>query len=170
MKTEAYFEELKRQVDLNYAMANEARSLGLDPKTEVEIPLAMSMAEKVVGLISTVYPQMQGTGIADRILELNDFRDIIQILDFFYQLDIDEQNEIFQSIDKANLLERLKYSTEIFSIKRYVACCSGESSLNHSSYFSEARTPSSGPKDSRFVMVYFSFPSLLPSSRFDTVQ
>ena len=30
----------------------------------------MSMAEKVVGLISTIYPQMKGTGIADRILEL----------------------------------------------------------------------------------------------------
>ena len=37
---------------------------------EVEIPLAMSMAEKVVGLISTIYPQMKGTKIAERILEL----------------------------------------------------------------------------------------------------
>jgi hypothetical protein len=61
------------------------------------------------------------------------------------------------------------FKAQIFSIKRYVACCSGESSLNHSSYFSEARTPSSGPKDSIRVMVYFSFPSLLLSSVFVTV-
>ncbi len=72
MKTQEYFKDLKKQVDLNYKMANEARSLGLDPVDEVEIPLAMSMAEKVVGLISTIYPQMQGTGIAKRILELEE--------------------------------------------------------------------------------------------------
>ena len=70
MKTEQYFLDLKKEVDKNYAMANEARALGLDPKLEVEIPLAMSMAEKVVGLISTVYPQMMNSGITERILDL----------------------------------------------------------------------------------------------------
>jgi DNA polymerase II large subunit len=70
MNTQEYFENLKREVDRVYSVANEARSKGYDPADEVEIPLAMSMAEKVVGLISTIYPQMKGTGIAERILEL----------------------------------------------------------------------------------------------------
>jgi len=70
MNTQEYFENLKKEVDKIYSVASEARSKGYDPVGEVEIPLAMSMAEKVVGLISTLYPQMKGTGIAKRILEL----------------------------------------------------------------------------------------------------
>jgi DNA polymerase II large subunit len=70
MKTEEYFTNLKKQVDVIYAVAEEARAKGLDPVDKVEIPLAMSMAEKVVGLISTIYPQMQGSGVAERILEM----------------------------------------------------------------------------------------------------
>jgi len=70
MDTKIYFENLKKEVDKVYSVANLARSKGYDPVHEVEIPLAMSMAEKVVGLISTIYPQMKGAGIAERILEL----------------------------------------------------------------------------------------------------
>lgn len=69
METEQYFKDLKNQVDEVYAIVNEARKQGLDPVDEVEIPLAVSMAEKVVGLISTIYPQMIGSGISDRIIE-----------------------------------------------------------------------------------------------------
>ncbi|VVB80146.1 DNA polymerase II large subunit [uncultured archaeon] len=70
MNTEQYFKNLKSDVDRVYLIAEEARSKNLDPKSKVEIPLAMSMAEKVVGLISTIYPQMMGAGIAERITEL----------------------------------------------------------------------------------------------------
>lgn len=70
MNTEQYFKNLKEEVDKVYLIAEEARSKNLDPKSKVEIPLAMSMAEKVVGLISTIYPQMMGSGIAERIHEL----------------------------------------------------------------------------------------------------
>ncbi|MEK6833523.1 MAG: DNA polymerase II large subunit [Nanoarchaeota archaeon] len=70
MNPQTYFENLKKEVDKVYAVASEARSKGYDPVNEVEIPLAMSMAEKVVGLISTIYPQMKETKIAERILEL----------------------------------------------------------------------------------------------------
>ena len=70
MKTETYFENLKKEVDKVYEMAGKARAKGFDAVDEVEIPLAMSMAEKVVGLISTLYPQMKGSGISKRILEL----------------------------------------------------------------------------------------------------
>lgn len=70
MSTQTYFENLKKEVDKVYDFAQIARSKGYDPVDEVEIPLAMSMAEKVVGLISTIYPQMKGTEIAPRILEM----------------------------------------------------------------------------------------------------
>ncbi len=70
MKTQTYFENLKKEVDKVYVIAEVARKKGLDPADKVEIPLAMNMAEKVVGIISTVYPQMLGSGIADRIVEL----------------------------------------------------------------------------------------------------
>jgi len=70
MKTEQYFKNLEKDVKKVYDLANLARAKGLDPKEKVEIPLAMSMAEKVVGLISTVYPQIEGAGVDKRILEL----------------------------------------------------------------------------------------------------
>jgi len=70
MNIQTYFENLKKEVDKVYSISNEARSKGYDPSEEVEIPLAMSLAEKVVGLISTIYPQMKETKIAERILEL----------------------------------------------------------------------------------------------------
>lgn len=70
MKTQQYFKHIEEKTKEVYAIAEEARAKGLDPIDKVEIPLAMSMAEKVVGLISTVYPQMEGSGISKRILEL----------------------------------------------------------------------------------------------------
>jgi len=70
MNTEQYFKKLEKDVKGIYKVANEARKKNLDPVPEVEIPLAMSMAEKVVGLISTIYPQIQKSGIDKRILEL----------------------------------------------------------------------------------------------------
>ncbi len=70
MNTQIYFENLRKEVDKVYEIAGEARAKGLDAVDEVEIPLAMSMAEKVVGLISTLYPQMKDSGISKRILEL----------------------------------------------------------------------------------------------------
>jgi len=69
-KTEIYFKNLKKNVDKIYSVAGQARKKNLDPENFVEIPLAMSMAEKVIGLISTIYPQMKDSGIDKRILEL----------------------------------------------------------------------------------------------------
>jgi len=70
MNTDQYFKNLRKEVDKIYSLSEDARAKGLDPADEVEIPLAMSMAEKVVGLISTIYPQMKGAGIDKRILNL----------------------------------------------------------------------------------------------------
>ncbi len=70
METQKYFSDLEKDVKKIYSWANEARAKNLDPVNKVEIPLARSLAEKVVGLISTIYPQMEGTNIAPRIIEL----------------------------------------------------------------------------------------------------
>jgi DNA polymerase II large subunit len=68
--TEKYFNELSRQVSKEYDLAKQARKIGFDPSNEVEIPLAKSLAEKTVGLISTLYPQLRDSKISKRILEL----------------------------------------------------------------------------------------------------
>src|SRR3989344_1662568 len=69
---EKYFSDFEKRVRDLYVIANEARSKNLDPKNKVEIPLARSLAEKVVGLISTVYPQLDDPKISKRILELEE--------------------------------------------------------------------------------------------------
>ena len=65
-----YFGDLAVGVTREYAVAEKARELGLDPVDSVEIPLAMTMAEKCVALISTVYPKLPVEKISARILEL----------------------------------------------------------------------------------------------------
>lgn len=65
-----YFEEIENKVKEIYAFANEAKKKGMDPVNEVEVPLANSLAERVVGLISVLYPQVINTGIVARIVEL----------------------------------------------------------------------------------------------------
>ena len=69
MKTQEYFKEIESQTKKIYSVADEARKKGIDPLDKVEIPIARSLAEKVVGLISTIYPQMENSGIVERILE-----------------------------------------------------------------------------------------------------
>ena len=70
MNTQEYFKYVEKNVREIYEVAEEARSKGFDPADKVEIPLARSLAEKVVGLISTIYPQMRDSGISERISEL----------------------------------------------------------------------------------------------------
>lgn len=70
MQTEKYFHDFEKEIKEAYTIAEIARAKGLDPVSKVEIPLAKTMAEKCVGLISTIYPQMTGSGIDKRILEL----------------------------------------------------------------------------------------------------
>ncbi|MEM4330427.1 MAG: DNA polymerase II large subunit [Candidatus Pacearchaeota archaeon] len=70
--TEKYFSNLLENVMKEYKIASLARSKGLDLSKEVEVPLASSLAEKSVGLISTIYPQMKDSSIPKRILELEE--------------------------------------------------------------------------------------------------
>ncbi len=70
MNINQYFKDLQDKVGVCYSIAQEARSKSLDPLSKVEVPLAMSLAEKSVKLIATLYPQLDDDKIVKRVLEL----------------------------------------------------------------------------------------------------
>lgn len=70
MPLKNYFKSLESGVKKVYDIAEKAREKGFDPISKVEISLAKSLAERVVGLISSKYPQINNKKIADRIKEL----------------------------------------------------------------------------------------------------
>ena len=65
-----YFKSINDEVKQSYAVAETARKKGLDPENKVAIPVANNMAERVVGLISVLAPQIIGSKIPGRIVEL----------------------------------------------------------------------------------------------------
>lgn len=65
-----YFESLKAEVARLHSVAVKARKKGYDADEEVEIKLAENMAERVVGLMSVIAPQIAGSGVVERIIEL----------------------------------------------------------------------------------------------------
>ena len=70
IETEKYFDNLGKGIENNYEIAKKARLMGFDPVDEVEVPLALTMAAKVVRLIATKYSQLDNENIINRILEL----------------------------------------------------------------------------------------------------
>ncbi len=70
MNIQSYFKEIEDKVGVCYSVAEAARSKGLDPRSVVEIPIARSLAERVVGLVSVIYPQISDPKIVKRIQEL----------------------------------------------------------------------------------------------------
>jgi DNA polymerase II large subunit len=71
-ESEKYFKNLEKKVKNQYLVAEKARKKGLDPADEVEAPLAMSLAEKSIGLVSTIYPQLNNKKVINKILELEE--------------------------------------------------------------------------------------------------
>jgi len=69
MNINEYFKSIEKGVEDNYRVAEKARAKGIDPVSKVEVPIAKTLAEKTVGLISTVYPQLDDK-VVKRILEL----------------------------------------------------------------------------------------------------
>jgi len=65
-----YFDELQSKCEKVYKIATEARKKGYDPDDKVEVQLASNMAERVVGLISMIAPEIVGSGVVERIIEL----------------------------------------------------------------------------------------------------
>src|SRR3989338_5783530 len=72
MNSEEYFKHISDEVKKAYDVAGIARSKGFDPISKVETPIAISLAEKAVSLISVIYPQLQDPKLVNRILELED--------------------------------------------------------------------------------------------------
>ncbi|MBT4604463.1 DNA polymerase II large subunit [archaeon] len=71
-RVQKYFDDLKKGTLEAYKIARQARSKGLDPETDVEIILANTMAERVIGIISIVAPQLAKSNVASRITELEE--------------------------------------------------------------------------------------------------
>jgi len=65
-----YFESIEKKIKESYNVAEEARKKKIDPSPEIEVPIAKSLAERTVGLLSLIYPQINDKKIIDRILEL----------------------------------------------------------------------------------------------------
>ena len=70
MNIKQHFEHIGKETERYYGVSREARKKGLDPVADVEVPIAISLAEKTVGLISVLYPQLNDKKIVNRILEL----------------------------------------------------------------------------------------------------
>lgn len=69
-RVKKYFDYLDDETQRAFKVASKARSLGYDPEEYVEIKLAKNMAERVVGIISVVAPQIVDSGVVERIIEL----------------------------------------------------------------------------------------------------
>ncbi|MBI4451184.1 DNA polymerase II large subunit [Candidatus Woesearchaeota archaeon] len=69
-KMHEYFSGLKAALAKSHDVATLARQKHYDPAPDVEIKLAENMAERVVGLISVLAPQIVGSGVVERIIEL----------------------------------------------------------------------------------------------------
>ncbi|MBW3018603.1 DNA polymerase II large subunit [Candidatus Woesearchaeota archaeon] len=67
-----YFDSILERVRHAHEVATAARKQGYDPNDKVEVQLAKNMAERVVGLISVVAPQLVGSGVVERIQELEE--------------------------------------------------------------------------------------------------
>ncbi|MEM3154670.1 MAG: DNA polymerase II large subunit [Candidatus Woesearchaeota archaeon] len=67
---EKYFEKMKKEVARLHSVAAQARQKGCDPEKVVEVSLAENMAQRVVGLISVIAPQIVNSGVVERIIEL----------------------------------------------------------------------------------------------------
>src|SRR3989338_68599 len=69
-KMQHYFQTIDAELIKCYELAQKARQLDFDPEPKVDIKLAKNMAERVEGLISVVAPQLIGSGVTQRIIEL----------------------------------------------------------------------------------------------------
>ncbi|MBI4142023.1 DNA polymerase II large subunit [Candidatus Woesearchaeota archaeon] len=65
-----YFDKIEKEVNTAYVLATSVRKKNKDPTNTVEISLAKNMAERVVGLISIIAPQIVNSGVVERIIEL----------------------------------------------------------------------------------------------------
>ncbi|MFA5796722.1 MAG: DNA polymerase II large subunit [Candidatus Woesearchaeota archaeon] len=65
-----YFDELEEGCTREFKIAEHARKKGYDYSDKPDIILAKNMAERVIGIIAVVAPQLQNSGAVKRITEL----------------------------------------------------------------------------------------------------
>jgi len=65
-----YFKDIRSEVEKCYEIAKSSKKIKLDPADQSEIILANTMADRVLGLISMVSPQILKTNIPKRIQQL----------------------------------------------------------------------------------------------------
>jgi DNA polymerase II large subunit len=65
-----YFDELEDACMRELKIANAARAKGYDYVETAEVVLAKNMAERVIGIIAVIAPQIQNSGASERIIEL----------------------------------------------------------------------------------------------------
>ena len=81
----SYFNGLEQRALKEYEIAKTARAMGFDPHSNVEVTLARNIGERVEGLVSAVYKNLKGSGLAPRIMELEkefgvgDWRVVLQV-------------------------------------------------------------------------------------------
>ena len=71
-KIRNYFNSIDSELKKAYGHAGRARLLGYDPEKIVDIHLAKNMAQRVEGLIGSLIPQIKGSGVSERIQELEE--------------------------------------------------------------------------------------------------
>ena len=69
-EVQTYFDSLTNAVKLQYDLASEARKQNKDPEPKVDILLARTVADRTEALIASLVPQIFGSGVAARIIEL----------------------------------------------------------------------------------------------------
>ena len=65
-----YFDRIKEDCFRGFEVAQKARKKGYDPEDYVSVTLAETLAERVIGLIGVIAPQIKDVGIEKRIEEL----------------------------------------------------------------------------------------------------
>jgi len=65
-----YFSFIEEELEKAYSIASKCRKLGLDPEDSVDVPLTRTLPERVESLVASVIPQLKGSGVANRISEL----------------------------------------------------------------------------------------------------
>ncbi len=68
-----YFDQLEKDTKEAYKFADRARKKGgVDPENQVQVQLARTLADRVIGLISVVAPQLEDSKAPERIDELEE--------------------------------------------------------------------------------------------------
>ncbi|MBW6451211.1 MAG: DNA polymerase II large subunit [DPANN group archaeon] len=68
--TRLYFDTLNNQIKAAYSVAEKAREQGKDPEKKIDIPIAEDLAARVEGLVSMIFPDLMGSGLANGIRKL----------------------------------------------------------------------------------------------------